>query len=98
MQKSCDLLKSFKCPGQFHKYRMSEAKGQRSDGLIEIWSSFEARSRAMMSYTLEPYSSLSSMLYPTPLLLSCCAPALRNNNKRVTMHSEFDMQDAVDLF
>lgn len=71
---SCDLLSCFhNWPvGQVHKYRMSDAKGQWSR-----WSFFEARSR-VMGYTLDPYSSLSPMLYPTPLLLSCSAPGLRN--------------------
>lgn len=61
---------------------MSGAKGQWWHGVVEIHlNSFETMSWTMI-YTLEPYSSLSPLLYPTPLRLFC--PAADLWNKRNT--------------
>lgn len=50
---------------------MRDEKGRESNGLTAAQCSFEA-----MSHTVEPYSSLSPMLYPV-LSLSCCSAALK---------------------
>lgn len=70
-------------PGNFiYKNKiMTQKRKRKSDKLVGIRSSCSLQSWAD-SYTLEPYSSCSPTLYPTPSFLSCCAPDLRSKRGR----------------